>query len=146
SEINHCRRFLDQISIITEAKIAAETPGTHAMHDITEGGLAAALAELSMAGDHMIRVNINQIPIYPETQKICDVLGINPLGLIGSGSLLICCRRTESQKLIQRIKAAGIDICCIGEVMGSGQGIQAYKGDEEVTWPSFEADEITKLF
>ncbi|MGD1969047.1 MAG: AIR synthase-related protein [Desulfobacterales bacterium] len=146
SEINHCRRFLDQISIITEAKIAAETPGTHAMHDITEGGLAAALAELSMAGDHMIRVNINQIPIYPETQKICDVLGINPLGLIGSGSLLICCRRTESQKLIQRIKAAGIDICCIGEVMGSGQGIHAYKGDEEVTWPSFEADEITKLF
>ncbi|MDX1707499.1 MAG: AIR synthase related protein, partial [Desulfobacterales bacterium] len=37
NEINRCRRFLDQISIISEAKIAAESPGTTAMHDVTEG-------------------------------------------------------------------------------------------------------------
>ena len=47
---------------------------------------------------------------------------------------------------MQRIAAAGIEITCIGEVMGSGQGIQSYKGDKQVTWPDFEVDEITKLF
>ena len=146
AEINQCRRFLDQISIITEAKIAAESPGTTAMHDVTEGGVAAALSELSIAGAHKIRIVMDQIPVYPETQKICKVLDIHPLGLIGSGSLLICCRSTESQKLMQRIAAAGIEITCIGEVMGSGQGIQSYKGDKQVTWPDFEVDEITKLF
>ncbi len=146
NEIDHCRHFLDQISVMTEAKIAAQNPGTDAMHDVTEGGLATALSELSVAGAHKIRIDMDQIPVYPETQRICNVLDIHPLGLIGSGSLLICCRSTESQKLMQRIEAAGVMISCIGEVMDSGQGIQAYEGNKQVAWPSFEADEITKLF
>ncbi|MGD8724479.1 MAG: AIR synthase-related protein [Desulfobacterales bacterium] len=145
-KIDHCRRYLDQISIVAEAKIAAENPGTSAMHDVTEGGLSAALAELSIAGGHQIKVNMNDIPVYPETQKICNLLGIDPLGLIGSGSLLICCRNADSQKLMQRIDAAGIEIACIGEVSDKGQEIQAYRNKKRVPWPSFEVDEITKLF
>ncbi len=146
NKIDHCCQFLDRISIITEAKIAAENPGTSAMHDVTEGGLASALAELSIAGGHKIKVSMNQIPVYPETQKICDLLDIDPLGLIGSGSLLICCRSADSQELMQRIDAAGVEITCIGEVSGEGQDIQAYEGKKPVPWPSFEVDEITKLF
>jgi hydrogenase maturation factor/beta-phosphoglucomutase-like phosphatase (HAD superfamily) len=146
NQIAHCRAFLDQISIITEAKIAAENPGTSAMHDVTEGGLAAALVELSIAGKHNIKVNMNQIPVSPQTQKICDLLDIDPLGLIGSGSLLICCRNADSQELMQQIDAAGVEITCIGEVSDKGQAIQAYKGKKQVRWPSFEVDEITKLF
>jgi hydrogenase maturation factor/beta-phosphoglucomutase-like phosphatase (HAD superfamily) len=146
NKIDHCRQFLDQISIIAEARIAAENPGTSAMHDVTEGGLAAALAELSIAGGHRIKVNMNQIPVYPETQKICDLLDIDPLGLIGSGSLLICCRNADSHELMQRIDAAGVEITSIGEVSDKGQEIQAYKGKKQVSWPTFEVDEITKLF
>jgi hydrogenase maturation factor len=89
---------------------------------------------------------MNQIPVYPETQKLCDVLGINPLGLIGSGSLLICCSRADSRKLINRIEAAGIEITCIGDVLDKGRGIHAFEGKKEVSWPNFEVDEITKLF
>jgi hydrogenase maturation factor len=73
-------------------------------------------------------------------------LDIDPLGLIGSGSLLICCRNTDSEELMQRIDAAGVEITCIGEVSDKGQEIQAYKGKKPVPWPSFEVDEITKLF
>ena len=146
NKIDHCCQFLNRISIITEAKIAAESPGTSAMHDVTEGGLAAALAELSIAGGHQIKVDMNQIPVYPETQHICNLLGIDPLGLIGSGSLLICCRKADSQELMQRIDAAGVEITCIGEVSGKGHQIQAYKGKKRVPWPRFEVDEITKVF
>lgn len=145
-EMDHCRQFLNHISIMPEAKIAAANAGTSAMHDVTEGGLAAALEELSIAGEHMIRVDMDQIPVYPETQKICDLLGIHPLGLIGSGSLLICCRSKKSRELMQSLGAAEIEITCIGDVMARGQGINAYKGKKLVPWPSFEADEITKLF
>ena len=145
-EIDHCRRFLDNISVIDEAKIAAATEGTSAMHDVTEGGLATALEELSFAGNHKIRVFIDQIYVFPETQKICDIFNIDPLGLIGSGSLLICCRRQNCAKLVKGIRAAGIEIVCIGEVMDSGRGVIALKGKERVPWPTFEVDEITKLF
>lgn len=146
NDIDRCRHFLDQISILAEAKIAAENPGTSAMHDVTEGGLATALAELSIAGEHGIKVDINQIPVFSETQKICDLLGINPLGLIGSGSLLICCRAKDSQELMQRIEATGVEITCIGEVWEKGREIMAFKGKKPAAWPHFEVDEITKLF
>ena len=64
------------------------------MHDVTEGGLATALEELSIAAEHRIRINIDAIPVFAETRKICRLFNIQPLGLIGSGSLLICCRQT----------------------------------------------------
>ncbi len=145
-EIDRCRQFLDKISIIAEAKIAAATAGTSAMHDITEGGLATALEELSIAGGRRIRVDIDNIPVFPETQTICDLLDINPLGLIGSGSLLICCRSKDCKKLMQDVAAAGIEITPIGEVMDKGREIRAYKSKKQVSWPAFAVDEITKLF
>ncbi len=146
SEIDRCRQFLDNISIITEAKIAAATAGTSAMHDITEGGLATALEELSIAGGRSIKVDTDSIPVYPETKKICGLLDINALGLIGSGSLLICCRSKDCKKLMEDIGAAGVEITPIGAVMDRGQGIKAYKRKKQVPWPAFEVDEITKLF
>jgi hydrogenase expression/formation protein HypE len=145
-EIELCRRFLESISVIAEAKIAAATKGTSAMHDVTEGGLATALEELSFAGNHKIKVFTDKIHIFPQTQKICDLFNIDPLGLIGSGSLLICCRRDNCDKLVEGIRSAGIDISCIGEVMDGGQGVMALKGKAPVPWPTFEVDEITKLF
>ncbi len=145
-EIDRCRRFLDNISVIAEAKIATATKGTSAMHDVTEGGLATALEELSFAGNHKIKVFTDKIHVFPETQKLCDLFNIDPLGLIGSGSLLICCRRQNCDKLAEGIRAAGIEIVCIGEVMDSGQGIVALKGKKRIPWPTFDVDEITKLF
>jgi hydrogenase maturation factor/beta-phosphoglucomutase-like phosphatase (HAD superfamily) len=145
-EIYRCSRFLDNISVIAEAKIAAAIPETSAMHDVTEGGLATALEEMSIAGRHKIKIDVDKIPVFPETRKICDSLDIDPLGLIGSGSLLICCRKAGCKKLIADVREAGIEIACIGEVMDRGQGVNAYKKNRPVSWPAFEVDEITKLF
>lgn len=145
-EIERCRRFLDNIGVIAEAKIAAATLKTSAMHDVTEGGLATALEEMSIAGSHRIKIYLDKIPVFPETRKICDLLGIDPLGLIGSGSLLICCRNVGCEKLMADVRDAGIEIACIGEVMDRGQGVNAYKKNRQVSWPAFEVDEITKLF
>jgi hydrogenase maturation factor len=146
SEIDRCRQFLTDISIITEAQLAARSNATSAMHDVTEGGLATALEEMSIAGNHRIKINLNEIPVFAETRKICSLLGIQPLGLIGSGSLLICCREAGCRALMKTIRRNGIEISCIGEVMESGQGIQAVSGDREIDWPQFEVDEITRLF
>jgi len=145
-EIDSGRRFLADISIITEAQIAAEFKATSAMHDVTEGGLATALEELSIAGEHQIKIMVDTIPVYAQTRKICQLLDIDPLGLIGSGSLLICCREAACEDLMKAIGTAGIEVTCIGEVLQSGQGIIAENEKRPVPWPQFETDEITKLF
>ena len=146
SEINKCRQFLANISIMEEARIAARFKATSAMHDVTEGGIATALEELSIAGGHRIIIDLEKIPVYAETRKICQLMNINPLGLIGSGSLLICCREAGCDSLITALRKGGIDVSCIGEVQEKGQGIDAWKQTRTATWPQFEADEITRLF
>ena len=146
SEIDSAAEFLANISIIPEAQIAAGFDATSAMHDITEGGLATALEELSIAGRHRIKINVDTIPVYDQTRKISKLLDINPVGLIGSGSLLICCRDNACGDLIKAIGKAGIEVTCIGEVLKPGQGIVAEKDKKPVPWPQFETDEITKLF
>ncbi|MCP4353163.1 MAG: HAD-IA family hydrolase [Desulfobacterales bacterium] len=145
-EIEKSKEFLSNISILKEARIAAKSEGTSAMHDITEGGVATALEELSIAGRHKIRINMDKIHVFPETKKICRLLNIDPLGLIGSGSLLICCRKEYCEKLISDINEAGINVSVIGEILGEGEGIEAVKMDSLAEWPRFEVDEITRLF
>jgi hydrogenase expression/formation protein HypE len=146
SDIEACKQFLFSISILEEAKIACDCEGVSAMHDITEGGLATALMELSIAGEHRIRVNMDRIPVFPQTRKICTLLGIDPMGLIGSGSLLICSRKNETEMLMNNVSNAGIDIARIGEVMEAGRGIEAVSKAGPADWPSFEVDEIARLY
>lgn len=146
ADIRQCKNFLDDVSILPEARVAREFDGVCAMHDVTEGGVATALEELSIAGGHRIRVDMDAIPVFPQTRQICELLGIDPLGLIGSGSLLICCREGQCRELMQRIGQAGIAVSCVGEVVRGGQGIEAVNQGRAAEWPKFDVDEITRLF
>jgi hydrogenase expression/formation protein HypE len=146
TEVEAGRRFLDRIGIIEEARLAAADSLASAMHDVTEGGLATALWELSVAGGHAIHVALDQIPVYDLTRRICAALGLDPLGLIGSGSLLISCRPAHCRPLMGRLASAGIAVTRIGTVGSQGSGVIARDGEASVDWPSFEVDEITRLF
>jgi len=146
AEIKKCQEFSTQISIRNEATIARTFDGITAMHDVTEGGLASALFELSCAGQHALNVQMDKIPIFKETRSICNKLNIDPLGLIGSGSLLICCQPDQATPLIKAVLESGTDIQPVGTVAGKGQGINAWKNGRETIWPNFEVDEITRLY
>jgi hydrogenase maturation factor/FMN phosphatase YigB (HAD superfamily) len=146
AEIRSCREFLDSISILPEAGIAAAANGTSAMHDVTEGGIATALEELSAAGGFGLRVAADRIPVFSETRKLCRLLRIDPLGLIGSGSLLICCRPGAQARLEAKLRRVGIRVTAIGTVGLRGEGVLAFRNGRPVRWPSFEVDEIARLF
>ena len=145
-EIDYCRKYIRWLSIIPEARIAAALSGISALHDVTEGGLATALRELSIAGGHTIRVDLEKIPLFPLTKKICDLLKLDPLALIASGSLLICCRRSSHSTLVKILKRARIRVSLIGEVEEKGKGVRAFQDKKKHPWPNPPADEITRLF
>jgi hydrogenase maturation factor len=89
---------------------------------------------------------MDRIPIFPETRKLTGLLGLDPLGLIGSGSLLITCAAAAVDTLAAAIRSAGVAVAVIGEVLTPGKGIEALRGGRTVRWPCFEVDEITRLF
>ena len=67
------------------------------MHDVTEGGILGAVYEMSLASGLGFEIYPDSIPIDNSTKLICAKLSINPLKLIGSGSLLITCPINSSQ-------------------------------------------------
>ncbi len=135
-----------RISIIPEAKIASGNPGVTAMHDVTEGGIATALDEFSTAGGHSFEIDSDKIYIFAETEAFCSVLNIDPMGLIGSGTLLITVLPQQVDTLIEDLSSQGIEAAVIGRVAGFGRGITATSQGEVVPWLVFPADELSRLF
>jgi hydrogenase maturation factor len=129
-----------------ESRIARSFTGVSGLHDVTEGGLATAVRELGAAGGRRLRLHLDRIPVYPQTARICGLLGVDPLGLIGSGSLLITCAPAEAQAVADGIAAAGIGVCDIGEVLEEGQGVEALRNGVPIVLPTFERDEVSRLY
>ena len=137
--LDEASRFLDGISIYPEASIAADCPGVAAMHDVTEGGVATALRELAAASGLGLDVEIPRIPVDPVTGRLSEICGIDPLGLLGSGALLIAVDDGSVQELTHRLESAKITAVEIAKVTGSGLPTDG-------ALPEFETDEITKMY
>ena len=135
----------ERTSVLPEARVAREVAGVRAMHDVTEGGLATALRELAAATRHGVRVHRDRIPVAPETARVCALLGADPLGLIASGSLLICCDPADAAALADGLQAAGIPAADIGELTEEGAGVVALERDLPAPWPEFATDEAARL-
>ena len=97
--VARCRNFLENpgISIARDAQIALAAGGVHAMHDPTEGGLSAALYELADAAGVGVLVEHRAIRILPEGARLCADFGLDPLGAVASGALLISADPTALQ-------------------------------------------------
>ncbi len=145
-ELQTALGFLKGLSILPEARIAAETNAVRAMHDITEGGVATALIELSAASGCGVDVDLDEIPIDPATKTICSALGLDPLGLIGSGSLLTVIEGSAAEAFIQALSENGIAATRIGRITDRGGEAVATSGGVAVDFPQFAADEIAKMF
>lgn len=144
-ELEACRDLLSRMSIVPEARIAAGFAGVRAMHDITEGGLATAVRELAVACGHGIVVQRERVPLLPETRRLCELLGADPLGLIASGSLLVCCRPDDAEPLLRALAGEHIAATVIGEVSERGAGVSALERGLPAPWPEFAADEAARL-
>ena len=112
--LERAKGLIRRISVVPEAKISAEH-GVHAMHDPTEGGIAAGLQEVAMASGVGVVAREEDIPLLEETKEICKALGVDPLKLISSGTLLIACPPESVDGLLGALREAGIGASVIGE-------------------------------
>ena len=134
------------ISIVQEAALARKYP-VNAMHDPTEGGVATGIRELCMASNCGAVVEATAITVLSETEALCQQFGLNPLGAISSGSLLLTLPAEAASDLIQEYDKAGIPAKVIGEIVPPGVGLQLQEAEGDArSLPEFVVDEITKLY
>lgn len=146
--IARAKQFLHDpgITVLREARAAVAAGEVHAMHDPTEGGVATGLHELAMASGTGIAVALEDIPVFEETEAFCEALGLDPLGLIASGSLLLAVAPEDAGAIADAIRAEGVECAEIGEVVPRDRGVKVRRG---LTWhdlPRYDQDEIARVF
>lgn len=134
------------ISVVEAAYIAAEHPGVHAMHDPTEGGLATALHELAYASGTGLGLYAERVPILPEGAILCEALGLDPLGVIASGALLVAVAPDHSEALEASYRAKGISCAHIADLTPRHRGVLLCDSRGCHPLPRFDTDEIARIF
>lgn len=145
--IKRCKETIKRpgLSVLKEARTAMRLGKVHAMHDPTEGGLATGLHELAIASKVGVLVDKDAIPILPDCKILCDYFGIDPLGVIASGALLITLHPGDTMKVINGLGKEGIKAYRIGEIKSKRQGVRIIENGKTKSLPLFERDEITKI-
>lgn len=137
--IEKAKDFIEKISVVDDGIIASKV-GVSAMHDITEGGLLGACYEVAEASGVGVEIYQDLLPILPETQDICKAFGINPLGLISSGSMFIC--TPFADEVIAALNESKIDAAVIGKVTSQEQGKFIVSSGKKCPIVPFERDEL----
>lgn len=143
-----CKGFLRDpgISVVRDARLAAGAAKVHAMHDPTEGGVATGLWELALASGIGLQVDGASIPVFDETRQLCDALGLDPLGVIASGALLIAVSEEDVDAVCVALAAAGIPTAVIARAVPSEQGCVLATSHGTLPLPRYDQDEIAGLF
>ena len=146
--INRAKEFLFSpgISVVSEATIVCDTVDVHAMHDPTEGGISGGLVEMAAAANVGLRIDMDVVPVLPECREICDTLGLDPFGLIASGSLLAAVPSDEVGTLKCALAREGISATEIGTVTKPADGLKVRSGGEIRDLPTFPRDELARWF
>lgn len=102
---------------LTEAILSA-APGVRVLRDPTRGGVATTLNEFVEGTALGIELEETQIPVRPQVQAACDMLGLDPLYCANEGKLLAVVAPADADKVLAAMRSheLGTDAAIIGEV------------------------------
>ena len=104
-------------------------PEIACMRDPTRGGAAATLNELAAQSGTGILLDEEEIPVRPEVEGVCELLGFEPLYLANEGKLLavVPAEKTDALLDVMRAHPYGKEARRIGVVTDKAPGQVAMK-------------------
>ncbi len=79
-----CAALHEMVQMVIEAGGA----GVHAMRDPTRGGVAATVQEIALAAGAGAMIEERALPVRPEVQAACEMLGMDPLFVANEGKMI----------------------------------------------------------
>ncbi|WP_107852521.1 hydrogenase expression/formation protein HypE [Oceanimonas marisflavi] len=100
--------------------VLAQCSGVRCLRDATRGGLGGVLNEMAGASAVEIRLVESDLPVRPQTQALCELLGLEPLFLAceGLAAMVIAPEQAEQALALWRGHPLGRHAQIIGEVTG----------------------------
>ncbi len=144
--VERARRFLADpgISVVRDADVLLAAGGVTALHDPTEGGLAMGAREMAEAAGCGVEIRLADVPVLPETAAIAQHFGLDPLGMLASGSLLAAARPDSVPGLLTAATRAGVAVAEVERVVEAGQGYRLLSNGNAAPLPVFATDEVSR--
>jgi len=97
----------------------------HCLRDATRGGLAAVLNELAGSSKVGIEFDERQVPMRPEVNAACEMLGLDPLYVANEGKLVAIVPDEAAGRVLAAMRkhAYGKDAAIIGRVVAQHPGL-----------------------
>lgn len=140
--LERARGFAARLSVVPEGRVAAAA-GATAMHDVTEGGVLGAVGELAHASGVGFVLDANRVSVAPETVRVCEPLGVDPLALIGSGAMLVAA--PDGPAMVRALGGAGIPAAEVGRLTVEPRRL-VRRLDQVVDAPEYVEDALWRAF
>ena len=97
----------------------------HCMRDLTRGGLASALIEISEVCDRQILIEEASIEVREDVRGACEILGFDPMYLANEGRFVLFVPDTHAERAIEIMNSRGGDAVAarIGTVNSGPQSV-----------------------
>jgi hydrogenase maturation factor len=128
------------ISVVEPALLAARL-GAIALHDPTEGGLAAGLHELARASGVRIRIDRKSVLWFEPGVAVCRALGADPWATLASGTLLAAFPADVAESALRALTASGHPAAAVGRAE-PGSGVRDDEG-RPIPWP--DRDDVDRV-
>ena len=133
------------ISVLKDVRVTLKVARPHAMHDPTEGGLSMGLYEMAVASGVGMEIEAERIPIIKGAERVFSHFGIDPMGLIASGTLLMAVAPEDAERVLRALKRASIEATVVGTVKSKKCGINIIEDGKRRPLKIYERDELTKI-
>ncbi|MDY7036410.1 MAG: hydrogenase expression/formation protein HypE [Thermodesulfobacteriota bacterium] len=101
------------------------SPDIHVLRDPTRGGLGTALNEIARSSGVGIRIRQNSIPVRPEVESVCELMGFDPLYIANEGKLIAIIPENEADNILSAMRRDRYarEAVIIGEVVSENPGM-----------------------
>jgi len=129
---------------LVAAMVETAGPSIRCMRDPTRGGLAATLNELAGQSGVGIRLDEAAIPVKPQVEAACELLGLDPLNVANEGKLIAIVAAEAADGLVDAMRdhELGAAAAVIGDVIADDRHFvsmkTAFGGERMVDWLSGE--------
>jgi hydrogenase expression/formation protein HypE len=106
-------------------EILAVTHDVHVLRDPTRGGLATTLNEIAERSEVGILIEEEALPIQPEVEGLCEILGLDPLYVANEGKLVAVVPPHDAERVLNAMRAhsLGEQASIIGEITAAAPGV-----------------------
>lgn len=126
------------------ADLLDAAPGVRVLRDPTRGGLATTLNEITARSGVGMELDETAIPVQPQVDAACELLGLDPLYVANEGKLVAICDPADTERALAALRAhpLGERAARIGTVTEDPHGFvqirTGFGGRRMVDWLSGE--------